>query len=241
MPHHLKAEEWCQYRDGVTVDSADQMFSSDSYNEPATSKKKQKNQKPTATTLVNAGFPTPITIPTSIPPNTRVTLQFDSPTAPSSFDNLTASAVSPDAPREDGGYYWGYTSRLASSLSAVFTETPYDGGYDYSIGTSERGISLQALLGRGRQEEDGANGAPVEIPRWKHLLVVFGGVAGLEKALKSDEELKGKVEEASELFDAWVNLVEGQGSRTIRTEEAVWIGLMGLKEVVSMNEGKLVG
>jgi predicted SPOUT superfamily RNA methylase MTH1 len=34
---------------------------------------------------------------------------------------------------------------------------------------------------------------------------------------------------ASELFDAWVNLVPGQGSRTIRTEEAVEFGLCALK------------
>jgi len=30
------------------------------------------------------------------------------------------------------------------------------------------------------------------------------------------------------LFDTWVNLVPSQGSRTIRTEEAVWIGLTTL-------------
>ena len=34
------------------------------------------------------------------------------------------------------------------------------------------------------------------------------------------------------MFDYWVNLVEGQGSRTIRTEEAIEIGLAGLKSYV---------
>ncbi len=35
-----------------------------------------------------------------------------------------------------------------------------------------------------------------------------------------------------ELFDAWVNVLPGQGSRTIRTEEAIWLGLMGLRPFV---------
>jgi predicted SPOUT superfamily RNA methylase MTH1 len=40
------------------------------------------------------------------------------------------------------------------------------------------------------------------------------------------------------LFDAWVNLVPGQGSRTIRTEEAVEFGLCALKPWVDgMYEG----
>ena len=35
--------------------------------------------------------------------------------------------------------------------------------------------------------------------------------------------------EVEKLFDHWVNLLPGQGSRTIRTEEAVWLGLTGLR------------
>lgn len=65
------------------------------------------------------------------------------------------------------------------------------------------------------------------------MLIIFGGVAGLEAAVKVDQELAGLgVKSPEKLFDFWVNLCEGQGSRTIRTEEAVWLGLMGLKEVV---------
>jgi predicted SPOUT superfamily RNA methylase MTH1 len=70
-------------------------------------------------------------------------------------------------------------------------------------------------------------------PDWKHLVLVFGGVAGLEAALSADRELlNAGVTEVRELFDRWVNLVPGQGSRTIRTEEAVWVGLTGLRTVV---------
>jgi len=229
MPHHLRAEEWYKYREGVTLEP--QNSASNHYGQKRG--KKQNESVEAEETYVNAGFAAPVKIDAAIPPNTRVTLAFD---ADGPSENMTATAVSPDTPREDGGYYWGYTPRLASSLSTVFTESPYEGGYDYSIGTSERGITLRDLLKPLRETpEDAQDDATPTIPQWQHLLVVFGGVAGLEVALQNDKELQGKVSQASELFDAWVNLVQGQGSRTIRTEEAVWIGMMGLKELVDAN------
>jgi len=142
---------------------------------------------------------------------------------------LEAEAVSPDAPREEAGYYWGYSCRLASSLSAVFTETTYEGGYDLSIGTSERGVSVEDLTATSSKK------AIAPLPTdWRHMLLIFGGVAGLEVALAADQELLSKgVSDVKDLFDCWVNLVPGQGSRTIRTEEAVWLGLMGFRAVVA--------
>ena len=47
--------------------------------------------------------------------------------------------VAPSEPRVREGLYWGYSVRLASNLSGVFTGSPYSGGYDVTIGTSERG------------------------------------------------------------------------------------------------------
>ncbi|RMZ81293.1 hypothetical protein DV737_g2555, partial [Chaetothyriales sp. CBS 132003] len=150
-----------------------------------------------------------------IPANARVT------------GTRTAIAVSPTTPREQDGYYWGYSVRQCSSLSAVLTESPFDGGYDVSFGTSERGRALSEVLSTSRP------------PRYRHLLLVFGGVGGLETAAANDAELADRGitgRNVSDLFDHWVNLVPGQGSRTIRTEEAVWLGLMGLRGVVLENE-----
>ena len=53
--------------------------------------------------------------------------------------------VSPSAPRTEEGLYWGYSVRLASSFGAVFTQSPYREGYDVTIGTSERGTSVDDL------------------------------------------------------------------------------------------------
>ena len=151
-----------------------------------------------------------------IPSKTRVTIKY-------SDDSNRGEAVAPTAPREEAGYYWGYNVRKSSSLSTVFTECPFDGGYDLSFGTSERGSVLTDTLSQ------------ISRPQFSHMLVVFGGPAGLEVAAKSDPELTGKgigANNVAELFDHWINILPDQGSRTIRTEEAVWVGLMGLRSVV---------
>jgi len=238
MPHHLRVNEWCQYREGVTIaesaasvgskKSRDAKFCTDHTVQPSkkrkTSKDSMAKDRAAQSTLVDAGFPDPVTIPTQIPPSTRVTLKFPFALPPTTFHDLHADAVSPDAPREEAGYYWGFVPRAASSPSTIFTECPYEGGYDFSIGTSERGRPLKELL------------HTAITPKWQHLLITFGGLGGLETAVANDQKLIDKgIKFPSELFDAWINLVEGQGSRTIRTEEAVWIGLMGLKDFIAAN------
>ena len=228
MPHHLRAYEWCQYREGVTIEATMQQTSNGGTHGEERGKKGKRRKasldSSSATTLVDAGFSQKITVPGNIPPNTRLTLKFPTAAAPADLQSFeaVAEAVAPSTPREEAGYYWGYTVRSASSLSTIFTESPYDGGYDVTIGTSERGSPLGSLTS-----------SPSAVPEFRHMLVVFGGVAGLEVATKSDGELAAMgVSKPEELFDWWVNLVEGQGSRTIRTEEAVWLGLMGLRELV---------
>ncbi|ETN45701.1 uncharacterized protein HMPREF1541_09534 [Cyphellophora europaea CBS 101466] len=193
MPHHLRSNEWCPYREGVTT------------------------TKSKAGTNVDVGLGDDYLLPgVEIPAKTRVTVRLPED------DSVEAEAVAPSTPREVDGFYWGYTIRRATSLSAVFTECPFDGGYDISFGTSERGRSVSSLT-------------PSDVPEYQHLLLLFGGVAGLETAARNDTDLKERGitgANVSELFDFWVNLVPGQGSRTIRTEEAVWCGLMGLKGIV---------
>jgi len=150
-------------------------------------------------------------------------------------------------PRTEAGYYWGYQVRTCASLSAVFTECAFADGYDLSIGMSERGAALDSVLpapkagsasGSGSTSADAAPAAPApqeqtKLPRaFAHLLVVVGGVSGLEAAVAADSVLASKgiaAANVADLFDFWVNLLPGQGSRTIRTEEAVWCALMGLR------------
>jgi predicted SPOUT superfamily RNA methylase MTH1 len=153
-----------------------------------------------------------------IPPNTRVTLKVDS------AESNQPMPVHPQAPRTEGGYYWGYSVRQADCLSAVFTESPFEDGYDVSIGTSERGQPLHRAF------------TPSKPLNFKHLLIVFGGPRGIEYAAANDEEL-GKLMESGtktrELFDHWINVLPEQGSRTIRTDEALYIAMSLLSHVMS--------
>lgn len=232
MPHHLRAHEWCRYREGITLEMSQPSNAGSELAEEQANKHKKKKQKttlhaPSMKTLVESGLPQKVSIKDSVSPGTRVTLEFSDDMMQSKAGDreILASAVAPSTPREEAGYYWGYSVRPAPSVSAILTECPYDGGYDLTFGTSERGIPISSLIRPGLHDSS--------IPSFTHMLVCFGGVAGLEVAVKADEELAGMgISEPKDLFDYWVNLCPGQGSRTIRTEEAVWLGLMGLREVV---------
>ena len=234
MPHHLRRDEWCQYREGITVEAPPSQ-NGDNVVAVEHGKKRKKKRKSVAgvseaKTFVNVGLANLASVPSSIPAHTRVTLRFPEDVASDyKHQSVGAEAVAPSEPREKAGYYWGYNVRAAASLSAVLTECPFEGGYDVTFGTSERGVPLSAL--------QDSSSAPEPVPQFSHMLIVFGGVAGLESAVQADEELqKIGVTEPSMLFEYWVNLCPGQGSRTIRTEEAVWLGLMGLRNTI-LNKG----
>lgn len=199
IPSHLRTDELCLYREAVSEG-------------PAPGDK--------GGSILDAGLQRRVWVAEDIPEHARVTLRFASAeegggaTPPGELWSR-ANPVSPDAPRLESGYYWGYVLRTCANLSSVFTEAPWEGGYDVTVGTSERGEDIAGL----------------HLPKAQHLLVVFGGVAGLERALQADEELKkAGVKRVEDVFDFWVDVMLGQGSRTIRTEEALWIALSRLKE-----------
>ncbi|KAH8838426.1 hypothetical protein MCOR27_003407 [Pyricularia oryzae] len=196
MPHHPHRDEWLPYMEAMTLPGKPEGGNG---------------------TLVDIGMRKPITIAESIPPKTRLTLRFPG----ESYDN--AEAVDPAAPRTEGGYYWGFGVRRCASLSEVLTESPFEGGYDLSIGTSERGdVSANAF----------PHGKPP--PQFKHLLIVFGGPRGLEFAAMNDPQLSeigigtGRVRE---VFDHWINVLPDQGSRNIKTEESLFIALTDLRRL----------
>ncbi|ROW16475.1 hypothetical protein VPNG_02901 [Cytospora leucostoma] len=195
MPHHPHKDEWLPFREGFTM---------------------RGRPEGGKGTLVEVGLQRPVTITEVIPPNTRLTLQFPDQTL------SNPEPVHPETPRTEAGYYWGYTVRNASSLSAVFTESQFEGGYDLSIGTSERGTPASKAF------------PPYKKPTFNHLLIVFGGPRGLEYASMNDPELGGmgiSGGRTKELFDHWVNVLPNQGSRTIRTDEAILISLTSLRRL----------
>jgi predicted SPOUT superfamily RNA methylase MTH1 len=106
---------------------------------------------------------------------------------------------------------------LAAKFSDVFAECPYEGGYDMTVGTSERGQNVYS--------DD------FKFPEFKHLLIVFGGLNGIEEGIVGDETVREIRPEA--FFKLYLNTVPNQGSRTIRTEEAIPVTLAALQKHIS--------
>ncbi|KAF7696817.1 putative methyltransferase C9orf114 homolog [Silurus meridionalis] len=170
--------------------------------------------------FVNCGMRKEVQIDKQLQPGLRVTVRLNKNQI-SESRVYKGVVVSPHVPRTEGGLYWGYSVRLASCLSAVMTECPFKDGYDLTIGTSEKGSNA-----------DDAN-----LPPFRHMLVVFGGLQGLEASVDADPNLD--VTDPSVLFDLYLNTCPGQGSRTIRTEEAILISLSSLRQKIKTDQAKL--
>ncbi|GLH08467.1 Putative methyltransferase [Gryllus bimaculatus] len=166
--------------------------------------------------LVNVGLTRDVLIDRQLEAGLRVTVKLLPPKEGSK--KMQGCVVTPQTPEAVTGRYWGYSVRLASSLSAVFSQAPYSGGYDLTLGTSDKGENIDELVLSGG------------LPTHQHALVVFGGLAGLEGALEADPVIQ--VDDPSLLFDYYFNTCPDQGSRTIRTEEALLISLAALRPLL---------
>lgn len=185
-PHHLRREEKLRYREGVAVE----------------------DKESSGGTYVNCGLDEYQWIDgMEIPLNTRLTVRI--------AKDGTATAVSPQEPREKSGLYWGYQTRVARSMKDIF-KGPW-GAYDLIFGTSERGKDL----------------ASVSLGKFSHALVVFGGLAGLEEAVKDEGAELPPSTKPEDLFHHYVNICPAQTSRTIRTEEATLIALAQLRPMLT--------
>lgn len=244
-PHHLRKHDVSTYREGVTVVGNDK-----------SSKVVQNNNNDNDSksgSLVDCGIPNRLVrIDRTIPPGIRCTVKLDTKAytqRSGGRDNfMEGIVVSPTAPRDEDGMYWGYSCRLASSINTIFSECPYEGGYDLKVGTSERGdisiddpkfsLKKKRIMtnnnGKKTQQPSGG-GIGEDDTRFNHLLIVFGGVAGIEECVDADESMTLPGEESRKLFDTWVNVCPYQGSRTIRSEEALFITLARLSPFIARN------
>ncbi|KAL2324369.1 hypothetical protein Fmac_023427 [Flemingia macrophylla] len=165
-------------------------------------------------TLVDVGLVKNVIVDQIFEPGRRVTVAMG--TNRNLDSDLPRQVVSSSKPREEGTY-WGYQVRYAHNISSVFKDCAYKGGYDFIIGTSEHGQIIKS--------------SDLEIPSFRHLLIAFGGLAGLEESIEEDVNLKGK--SAQDIFNLYLNTCPHQGSRTIRTEEAIFISLQYFQEPIS--------
>ncbi|XP_045766094.1 putative methyltransferase C9orf114 [Maniola jurtina] len=181
-----------------------------------------KKVKPGRGSQVNVGLLQDVSTDKLLNPGIRVTVKM-MPTSEGS-KKLKGKIVSLSTPRAETGVYWGYTVRIVNSLSQLFTKCPYKDGYDVTIGTSDRGTPIDDLPDKG--------------VNYNHALIVFGGLHGIEAALESDEQLQ--VDDSSLLFNHYVNVLPRQGSRTIRTEEAILIAMSSLRTKLKANNEPMI-
>jgi predicted SPOUT superfamily RNA methylase MTH1 len=202
-PHHLRIFEDSQFREGVVV------------------AEKQDEQ---VSNWVNCGLDNWVDVKEKLPVNSRVTVRLENDRKRKKKRNETIEGkiVPRHTPTAELGIYWGYDTRIAKNgLSQVISEAPWksEGGYDFAIGTSERGESIFD------------SGFSLDISGKKHILIVFGGVKGIETCVLGDPALSD-ISVVEELFDRYLNTCPSQGSRTIRTEEALTITLAGLQHLL---------
>ncbi|KAL5286599.1 C9orf114.2 family protein [Megaselia abdita] len=171
--------------------------------------------------FVNVGLLNEVFLDKPLTHGVRVTVRIEDPNKPK---KLKGTAVSPTEPTLKTGVYWGYSVRIANTLSDVFTKSPYEGGYDAIIGTSDRGDPISSIDSKSLN--------------YNHALIVFGGLKGLEAALENDDKLD--VEDPKLLFEHYLNALPDQGSRTIRTEEAILVTLSALSEKLSPKVPRMV-
>ncbi|KDN40175.1 DUF171-domain-containing protein [Tilletiaria anomala UBC 951] len=226
LPHHLRREDQARYREGVIV-SPNAKSSSKHNKDPMKSGMQEW--------LIDVGLwdnvRTEAPVSAGLAADMRVTVEMPK------NESGKATLVSPRTPVEKQGMYWGYSVRLCDSLSQALSSSPWqsgtdasgDGGYDLVIGTSERGQPVSQLLAlSGGGTGDAACASNAGIPPFHHAMLVFGGLSGLEVVIEHDKGIPLGADDAHELFDLWINVAENQGSRTIRTEEAVLIALSRL-------------
>lgn len=193
-PHHLRQSDVSLYREGVIT------------NKPV------KGDKGS---YVNVGLLNNVHVDKVLTAGLRVTVKIP-PDQPNP-KKMKGFIVPPNIPRSESGVYWGYNVRLANNLTEALTQGPYEDGYDLTIGTSDKGKSIDDIEAKSI--------------KYHHALIVFGGLSGLEAALEGDPSLD--VDDPSLIFDKYLNTCPQQGSRTIRTEEAILITLAELRTKLS--------
>jgi predicted SPOUT superfamily RNA methylase MTH1 len=208
-PHHARPTEWARYREGAVM----------------------RSDAAAGTALVDVGLDKLARIGAPLPPGARLTLDLGE-AADVAFDAsvgegvLAAAVVPPSAPRERHGLYWGYAVRLApGGISGAMAGHPFGrkGKYDLIIGTSERGEAVSA--------------GALELPAFRHALLVFGGPAGLEDALARDPQRADQ--SPAQAFDAYLNTCPRPGTRSIRSEEALLISLAVLRPALAAAAAKM--
>lgn len=235
LPSHLSRDETPRWREGLMYARSSSSRSRRADNSAGSGANSQG-----LTRYADVGLDRLVDVDQAYPAGQRVTIDLlmsgpNYSNAPGKY--LFGQVVTRDAPRVMGGTYWGYRVRTARALSEVFANSIVaPRGYDLTVGTSERGTPI-SLSGRPSRS--------FALPEFNNLLIVFGGVHGLERSVHGDVKLAeigisdrsdDGGSNVGDLFDFYLNTCPQQGSRTIRTEEAILLSLAALQPFLNASE-----
>ena len=174
---------------------------------------------------VNIGLNKDCKINQKLPPKTRVTVKLNESNFNPKLKYYTGSLVSMSEPFIKNGTYWGYVVRVCETYNDIFNNSIYKEGYDFIIGTSDKG-------------ENYRNADFSKKKDFKHCLIIFGGISGIEGMMIDDEHNKlNSSENIAKNFDLYLNTCMNQGLRTIRTEEAILISLAVIRPELDKIKG----
>ncbi|RMZ99481.1 hypothetical protein BpHYR1_028730 [Brachionus plicatilis] len=162
---------------------------------------------------VDIGLLNKIEIDKKLQPGIRVTVK----KLVADSGKIKGKVVSPETPRVESGLYWGYQVRYAGSFRKIIFESSFKGNYDLkiSINLNANQLNLESID---------------KLPSAKRVLIVFGGVNGIEPAIEADEKLKAnKLEQIFDFVCESKDADQKYGSRSIRLEEAILVSLAVLR------------
>ena len=100
--------------------------------------------------------------------------------------------VNQNEPFKKRGVYWGYSVRVASTIQAVFDESPYKKGYDLKLGVANK-------------IWDPSNLNLAKFDGFKHGLIFFSGLEGIKGLIEADETLSLNANNFYTLFDFYLD------------------------------------
>ncbi len=201
--HHLRVDEWCEYREGSVLNRPVKEGEEGSWCDIGLYKDCKINQR--------------------LQEKTRVTIKLNETNFGDKFLKCySGNVVSVSEPKEKLNLYWGYLVRIAKNFDEVFNQSNYGEKYDLIIGTSDKGKKYNEAKNNFKKYKN-----------FKHCMIVFGGLNGIEGMVEYDEKSAIKDKNLETMFDLYLNTCPEQGCRTIRTEEAIMISLSVIRPILN--------
>ena len=113
------------------------------------------------------------------------------------FVVYSGSIVSAQEPSDRLGVYWGYTVRVATKFEDIFDECPYK-----TAARPKDSYDLKLAISNDKATQNSEMIDFYQYSGFRHALVFFGGLEGIEGIVEQDERSKiNQAEDVRKMFD----------------------------------------